>query len=485
VRQPTGLSNKPIKGKTLKKPPFCLSLLFLLFPLFLQAAEDAAPFSLLRAEIFRFLREEGFDVEELPPPEYGGTGGSLLAVLPAPEAGETMETPPSPDIFILGVFLSEAAEGQGERAGQISGKFPFAVETALSFLKRVRENPLDKRAAAAAFLEGGKGDFRGLEDLASSLDYPENAALVYLDPASAPGEIVIHHGVREGIAPLAMVRPLPRVLEKRGIPYTFGVRSHELYNLGLAEGPAALERARSLEIPALLLRAAVVPGTGNNGGVPAETLADALAEYAAAVRWETGGMDTHYSLFSYGGRIFFLSEKLTLLLILLLAGTGTALSIRRFLSRRRTGGLPRKKAAAPRQSGPEERSAGGQGSDRCAHIAVFLAILGILGGTFLNLSCAPAFIWALAFTILGAALDLVPAVFICAFLSPFKGAETVFQTLRGGAFTGLPEYLSPGIYLLPALLVLPFLLLVLRGIILIVEKKHSRISFEELEKSGL
>ncbi|MDR2742934.1 MAG: hypothetical protein LBB98_12390 [Treponema sp.] len=464
----------------MKKIPFCLT--FLLFPLLLWAADNTAalPLSFPGAELVRFLREEGYDVEELPPPEYGGSGGSLLVVLPAPETGEgaeEAEASPSPDIFILGVPVSYAAK-------EASGKFPFAVETALSFLKTARENPLDKRAAAA-FLEGGEGDFRGLDDLAASLDYPENAVLVYLDLAAPPKEIVIHHGVRNGIAPLAMVRPLPGVLEKRGIPYTFGVRSHELYNLGLAEGPAVLEYAHRLETPALLLTAAgTAPGAG---GVLPETLAEALVEYAAAVRWKTGGMDTHYSLFAYGDHIFFLSERLTiiLILILLLAGTGIALRIRHFLPLRRTGELPGENTAASRQSGPEKPPHPGPWSDPCGHIAVFLAILGILGGTFLNLSCAPAFIWVLAFTILGAALDFAPAVFICALLSPFKGAETIFQTLKGGAFTGLPESVSPGIYLLPVLLVLPFLLLVIRGIILIVEKKHSRVSPEELEKSGL
>lgn len=105
-------------------------------------------------------------------------------------------------------------------------------------------------------------------------------------------------------------------------------------------------------------------------------------------------------------------------------------------------------------------------ADVCAHAAIFLAILGILVGSSLDLSCAPAFIWNLTFTILGAALSFTPAIFICALLSPFKGAETVYQTLREGSVTGSAFFLHPGIYPLLALLLLPFLFLVLRGIIL-------------------
>ncbi|MDR2071387.1 MAG: hypothetical protein LBP81_08245 [Treponema sp.] len=467
----------------MNKLSLCLSPFLLFFPVLLWAAEDGAALpagSILRGELVRFLREEGFNVEELPPLEYGGRGTGLAAAFSAPENGlqegaAQGETGLAPDIFILGVSLLDTADEQREQAGQDAGKFPFALETALSFLKTARENQLNKRVAAA-FLEDAGGDLPGLEDLAASLDYPENAVLVYLDFAAPPEKIVIHHAVQGGIAPLAIVQPLSEILKNRGIPYSFDVPSHELYNLGLAEGPAVLERARSLEIPAILLTAAgSAPQAGDSAG-----LAEALAEYAAAVRWEMGGRDTHYSLFAYGGRIFFLSERLTLILILFLAGTGIAFQIRRFLPRR-----PRRLpviTAAAQQAWQEEPLGW---SDHCARLAIFLAILGILGGTFLDLSCAPAFIWVLAFTILGAELPFAPVVFICALLSPFKGAVTIFQTLQGKAFTSTPASLDPGIYLLLAFLVLPFLFLVLRGILLIVENKNSRVSAEELEKSGL
>jgi hypothetical protein len=472
----------------LNKLSFCLTPFLLFFSVFLWAAEDGDALSsrsILKAELVRLLQEEGFDIEELPSLEYEGRGGGLTAEIPVLQEGAQTEAGPSPEIFILGVPLDMADE-QGERAG----KFPFAIETALSFLKTARENQLNKRVAAA-FLEDDRGDFQGLEDLAASLDYPENAALVYLDFDAPPGEIVIHHAVQGGIAPLAMVQPLPEILKKRGIPYSFGAPSHELYNLGLVQGPAVLERARSLEIPAILLTAG---GTVPEAEVPPRqdsAAAEALAEYAAAVQWETGGIDTHYSLFAYSDSIFFLSEKLTLILIFFLAGMGIALRIRHFLQRHRIDHLPgiaaairaANCAASLHQFRPAPST---HWSDHCAHAAVFLAILGILGGTFLDLSCAPAFIWALAFAILGAALYFAPAVFICALLSPFKGAETIFYTVREeAAFTRTLDSLMPGVYLLLVFLVLPFLLLVLRGILLIVEKKRSRISPEYLAKSGL
>jgi hypothetical protein len=124
-------------------------------------------------------------------------------------------------------------------------------------------------------------------------------------------------------------------------------------------------------------------------------------------------------------------------------------------------------------------------ADHAGHAAVMIAILGILGGTLMDLSCAPAFIWGLAFVILGAALPFFPAVFVCALLSVFKGAETVVQTLRLSPFGEIRPFIQPGIYLILALLVLPFLLLTMRGIFLIGEWRNSRISPLDLAKSGL
>ncbi|MDR0378170.1 MAG: hypothetical protein LBH70_10305 [Spirochaetaceae bacterium] len=464
----------------MKSPPFRMSLFFLLFPLSLCAAgESPIPSSGAggREDLVRLLREKGFVVEEPPPEDYGEGRAFILATLPVLNAEDGPAAPGTdgfPNIFIVGVPL-EASGGEPEDPPEDGAKsFSFGVETAFSFLEIVREERAKGNQPgaqiAAAFLEDAGGAFQGLEDLAAFLEYPENAALVYLDFHSPPGRVAIHHGVRSGIAPLPLVQPLPGALERAGVPYTFAVRSHELYNLGLAEGPAALERARGLEIPAVLLASAEnIPAAADS-----EALAAALADYAAGLQWEAGNLDTHYSLLAYGTHIFFLSEKTTLLLILFLAGIGIALRLLHAAQGRRNR-RPHAAGAGPlQQAGPEEApSAGGERhwADVCAHVAVFLAILGILGGTFIDLSCAPAFIWALAFTILGTAFRFVPVVFMCAFLSSFKGAETIFQTLREGAFTGVPASIGVGIYL-----ILPFLFLVLRGIILIVEKKKSRIS---------
>lgn len=457
----------------MKKLVACLCLEFLFFPFFSGADAPLPSVYNLKTELVHVLRQEGFVIEEPALPEYGGGGDLILATIPARDdeiqAPQT-DAPSSPEIFILGTPLSDR--------GNARGNFPFAIETVIAFLKAMKGTETDKRIAAA-FWGSDDGEFRGLEDLIPFLDYPENAVLTYLDFSFPPEEIAIHHGVRGGISPLAIVRPLSGALEKKDIPYRFNIHSHELYNLGLAEGPAVLEYAHAQEIPAVLLTAA-----GDvSGGVTAELLAEALAGYARAVRWKTGGLDTHYSLFSYGDHIFFLSEGLTLILILFLAGTGIAL----WLIRSMPGGLKKRyplKPGAPHQSEPQETPQqppsvssepvpfpGRYPADHCAHIAIFLAILGILGGTLLDLSCAPAFIWNLAFTILGATLRLTPAVFICALLSPFKGIETIFQTLREGVFTGS---LRPEIYPVLALLVLPCLLLVLRGIILVMEQRVYR-----------
>jgi hypothetical protein len=336
------------------------------------------------------------------------------------------------DGFVLAV-LNAPGDGAGESFGE---------ETARAFLAGGQ--------AAAVFLPRG-----ALEELAFALDYPENTALLYLDAGAPPGEIVIYHGARGGVSPLALARPLAEAFEKHGVPYRFGVRAHELYNLGLVEGPAALEQARALEIPAIMIAGV---SDGEREPITAEALGAVLADYAAAVHWEPGGLDRHYTLFAYGEHIFFLTERATILLILMLAGAGIALTLARPAPRRRS-----EPDAGQGTGGPRLRA------DTCARGAVALAILGILIGAFMDLSCAPAFIWSLAFAILGAALRFTPAVFTCALLSPFKGAETVVQTLREGGVTGSALFLHPGIYPLLTLLLLPCLFLALRGIMLINE----------------
>jgi hypothetical protein len=242
-----------------------------------------------------------------------------------------------------------------------------------------------------------------------------------------------------------------------------------------------LETAHSQEVSGVLLSG--IDGLPLAEPEDAEVLAELLVEYSSTVQWRIGGMDTHYSLLAYGGRIFFLSERFTVVLIFFLAGIGIILWLWRYVLHHSHNPRPINGGALAAAM-VKGRPAPGW-ADHAGHAAVAAAILGVLGGTLMDLSCAPAFIWGLAFTILGAALPFFPAVFIFALLSVFKGAETLVQTLRLSPFSEIRPFIRPGIYLILALLVLPFLLLILRGIFLIGEWKNSRISPEDLEKSGL
>jgi hypothetical protein len=441
-----------------RKTPVSFILLFLLPALW--AVPDSQE---KQDEIIEILQGGGISYEKRSLEVYGGSGDTLLAILPGPDAAEL-----SPEVFILAVPLSVRQEKPGE--------FSYGVSTALAFIRKMKEQGAARRVIAA-FLDDEDRDYRGIVDFASFLDYPENAALVYLELPSPPRGLLIRHGVRGNVAPLALVRPLPGLLNSRGIPCSFGARSHEHYKLGLAGGPPALETAQGQEISAILLNG--MAGLPDAAPVGAEVLAELLVEYSGAVQWRIGGMDTHYSLFDYGKRIFFLSERSTVLQIFFLAGIGIILWLWRYvLHHSHNPGPAHSGAAVKGRPAPTW-------ADHTGHAAVMVSILGVLGGTLMDLSCAPAFIWGLIFAILGAALPFFPAVFVCALLSVFKGAETLVQTLRVSPFSEIRPFIQPGIYLILALLVLPFLLLILRGIFLIGEWKNGRISPLELEKSGL
>jgi hypothetical protein len=267
-----------------------------------------------RAFLVQALEERDIHFEERSLfAEYGGFGSSIRVSIPA--AGTRVDI--MNETFVLGIPLSGANDG--------GAAFPYGFELGLAFIQKALEQGAgrdilvaflgDESPEAAADLR--KGAHRGLEDLINGLEDPENAALVYIELFDAPGGLVIHHGSRDTLAPLSILRPLPELCNSHGIPYAFSIRFNELYKLRLAGGPSALEFAQAREVPALYL-------TGSSGKTPEgkeplleiAVLADMLLDYAGSLSIARENMDYHYSIVQFREKTLFLSEPLTIILVL-------------------------------------------------------------------------------------------------------------------------------------------------------------------------
>jgi hypothetical protein len=211
--------------------------------------------------------------------------------------------------FILALPLSFTGDDQRE--------FPYAFEAALGFIDRVRGEGLQIDAMVAflgdewpALQTGQNAPHLGLRDLYSRLELPENTAMIYLDMHKESGGLVVHHGARRALAPLNILKPLAQLCGERQIPYALAVNANELYKLGLAEGPSALEFALKRELPSLYLAGGASPA----GGI--RDLDALLFDYARSIEGGTENPDYHYLIFQGPGGLFFMSEYATALLFL-------------------------------------------------------------------------------------------------------------------------------------------------------------------------
>jgi hypothetical protein len=295
-----------VKGRGLRV--FCRRLALILFfcpPVFLHAnvLEDSR-----RALLTNILNEQKipFETRSLFA-EFGGFGSSIHVMLPAAEEAGAGEK--KPGIFILALPFTFAGDDQRD--------FPYAFQVALDFINRVRAEGL-QTDVMAAFLGDERPALRadqsaphlGLMDLYSRLEVPEDAVMIYLDLCGETGELVVHHGARRTLAPLNILRPLARICDEQKIPYTLGVNGNELYKLGLADGPSALEFALGRETPALYLAGrASAPGRIQN-------LDAMLFDYALSLSPGTENPDYHYLIFQVLRRFFFVPESVTALFFL-------------------------------------------------------------------------------------------------------------------------------------------------------------------------
>lgn len=434
-------------------------------------------------ELSRRLTEEGIPFEERPLfSEYGGFGSSLVVYL-SPEEG----TEPDAGLFVLAIPLcSEDDPGEG---------FPYGLEAGLAFIKKAREGDLN-RAMWVAFLGDEpsrlppgerKGFHTGLEDLLALPENPENTVMLYADFYAPPEKITVHHGGRMTLAPLSLLQPIPALCASFGVPFTFAVKSNELYKLGFVEGPPALASSLAYGIPSLYFE-------GNRGTagkpVPAKTLGELLLGYGNSLDFSTENLDYHYLIFQFGNTTIFVPELTTvvtlwslcglvsfifliysivlrrmmiiqwriffrrswvigvLFIMLFLALEGAELFfsflLNRFALPQDTiyyGGIIFTFCMAltlfslidplfDRLKIPRRANFYG-------NAAVILVILGTLIAVFLDLTFIPSFVWAFLFTVLAARLPFSLPVYGIALIIPLQIAGIVFTSM-GAVRTGLP-----------------------------------------------
>jgi len=154
----------------------------------------------------------------------------------------------------------------------------------------------------------------GLRDLLTLTDLPENWVLCYFDSVEAPESLVLWHGGRGYLAPLDIIKPLPALFKSFNIPWSFTIRFNSLYKLGLVEGPEALAVAWGEEVNGFVLSGRK---TGYGETLTPEILAMLMLNYAASLNFPILSPDRHYSFLPLpNGRFFFAAEGFTAVILL-------------------------------------------------------------------------------------------------------------------------------------------------------------------------
>jgi len=375
----------------------------------------------------------------------------------------------------------------------------------------------------------------GLHDLMSLIDMPENWVLCYLDADEAPDELVLRHGIQGYVAPLDIIQPLPYLFGIKGIPWSFAIRNNSIYKLGLVEGPEPLSIAWGEEVNGFVLSGAEKHGKTTETISP-ETLAELLLEYPNYLDLPVMNPDRHYSFFTLpNGNFYFAAEGFSVTLLFIVIGILLFLYL--LYSIRYNAVLVYHirlffkffwvfllllpwlvvslKASALIYSMLFRVLSAPYGIVNYAGVgltfmlavlvfflpspaldllqfrrrarfygfsAVIFGIIGILISAFLDFSYVPVFLWAFVFIFLGAIFSRPIPVFLSALLVPFLvivALLNIFETGSGRlldlfVFSKLnaPEGWTVSIQI--ALLTLPILLLMGRGIILFKKHMHRK-----------
>jgi len=411
--------------------------------------------------------------------EYGGFGSSVLV-----RGSGNNEAPVT---FVVAVPLN--AE--------------FAVRTALSLAHKLRDVNAGGYYNAdilVAFLgdeenllpeDSGGISHKGLRDLLTLADMPENWILCYIDIDEEPEKLIIRHGISGYIAPLDIIRPLPGLFKSYALPWAFRIRHNGIYKLNLVKGPEPLFIAWDSEINGFVLSGESKHKTSsalnNKKTVSADVFSDCLLEYAALVSNSEIKGDRYYSQLTLPwGKAFFISDGLTAILLLSVMGLslllflfGSArfhvillfnirLSIKFFwfflillplmiLSVRFSGlfyslllGLLK-----PAETVMSNFGAGfsillaafifflpsplldlihfPRRTQFFDYAAIIFSILGLLSGAFLDFSYVPMLLWAFIFVLIGSLVKKPILVLICVLIIPVFTVDAVINIIETGS----------------------------------------------------
>jgi hypothetical protein len=506
----------------------CFIALSLFPPAIPAAPEKPDSESALLHAVARALEEQGVPFEERPLfAEFGGFGSSIHVRIPAAPNSENRA---GERALVLAVPLSGAEEKDAAPSGGLARRLPFGVETALAFIRSAADSSFPQ-PVTLAFLgnetsrlpkDSRDPNFRlGLEDLYTTLEDPENTVLLYMDIAAPPQRVIIHHGAGRMISSRAALETLCRLWDAAPVPADLAVRFNELYKLGLVSGPDSIRSAHARLIDALYL-AGETARSGDAAVAPAD-LARSLIDYAGALGGAAGSLDRHFLIASFGRKVFFVPESVTVMVFLGITGLFFMGVLTYFtLYRKRAVVLWRMflgyawvfplfilaltvslelagftVAAAGRLLGyGAARSDAGlaflkiiialplfsalfslgasfkipQKAGFYGNSAVVLVIAGVLIAAVLDISFTPLFLWALLCAASGAAFKkplMVYACVACAAISALGPLENILQSggspSAAGRFTEI--LLSQGVLtsLYIAVIILPFMLLLERG----------------------
>ena len=502
--------------------------------MFILCTLCSAPLSGVHSEhaslnrVLQYLNDQSIPYEErFLLHDYGGFGSSVLVrkqqgLDSAPSGGPSGEAMGGTFVFAVPLHAS------------------FAVETALRMA-----GALEDRAASHTILIAFLGDedstlaldaahlpHKGLRDLLSLVDMPENWVLCYFDADQTPSEIIIRHGRQGYMAPLEIVRPLPSLFGAHNIPRSFKIRYNEIYKLGLVEGPSALRLAWEEEINGIVFSGS--DQHARQGPLSAEAAAALFLDYAGAIEFPVINTDRFYSVLSFPfGLVLFAGEWFILILLLIAAGgllfLFLAYSVNRnvvlvfhlrlfvkniwifliflplmILSIRVSslfyyalGLILSPQGAALNYAGvfmaltlallvyalPSPALDLFRFTRRAwfyGFSAVIFVVTGITMAAILDFSFVLIFLWAFVFAFVGASVTRPPLIFLSALMIPFFALAAFINIIQTGSSRIIELFITPHwsrpVLLLAAqtaLIGLPSVLLVLRGAI-IVQRSRGR-----------
>ena len=142
----------------------------------------------------------------------------------------------------------------------------------------------------------------GLRDLLSLSEIPENWVILYLDSDEIPDKLILSHGNSSYITPREILHPFVRLLNSSSMTWQFNIWFHEIYNLGIIDGPEILSIIWSREINSIYIYGEESNQNKDNVITP-DSIVNLVIEFSNLLDYPVLLADTHYSLFPLPGSI--------------------------------------------------------------------------------------------------------------------------------------------------------------------------------------